>query len=47
MVKFAVVPPAGMSTLTGTEAAGSELAKVTVMIPGAAGASSVTVPVEF
>ena len=46
IVILAVVPPAGISTLTGNEAAGSELVKNTVIVPGAAGASKVTVPAE-
>lgn len=46
-VNVAVVLPAGMVTLAGGAAAGSELLSVTVILPGAAGASSVTVPVEL
>ena len=44
--KVAVSPPAGTVTLAGRITFGSELVRNTVTLPGAAGASSVTVPVE-
>ena len=46
IVKFTDVLPAGMFTVAGTVAAGSELLGIRVRLPGAAGDSNVTVPME-